>query len=90
MVGHPVLRNLATMNNEGFYKMYDAMNDWLEGEDIGLFWGEKMPRWWSARKGWNVSINSTVVGLAGDIRVTSLGAIWSKNDLPSFRVKAIN
>ncbi|CZR62145.1 related to pathogenicity cluster PEP2 [Phialocephala subalpina] len=43
MIGHPVLKNLATMNNEGFYKMYDAMHDWLEGKDIDLFWGEKKP-----------------------------------------------
>jgi len=44
MIGHPVITNLATMQNGEFYKMYEAMHDWLEGRDPDLWWGgEKNP-----------------------------------------------
>lgn len=37
-LGHPILENLPTMQGEGFFKMYEAMHDWMEGKDINLFW----------------------------------------------------
>ncbi len=43
MLGHPVIKNLATANNKEFFMMYDAMHEWLEGEAPTLFWGEKNP-----------------------------------------------
>lgn len=43
-IGHPVVKNLATMQNEEFYKMYEAMHEWLEGKQPDLWWGgEKKP-----------------------------------------------
>lgn len=38
MIGHKILRDLPTMNNEGFYRMNQAMADWLDGKEINLFW----------------------------------------------------
>lgn len=38
MIGHKILKTLPTMNNEAFYKMNEAMANWLDGEDIDLFW----------------------------------------------------
>lgn len=40
-LGHEVLENLPDACNEGFFKMYDAMADWLEGRDVDLFWDKK-------------------------------------------------
>lgn len=37
-LGHKILKNLPNANNEGFHKMYKAMDDWLLGEDIDLRW----------------------------------------------------
>lgn len=36
--GHSILNDLPTMNNKGFYQMYEAMAAWLQGEEIDLFW----------------------------------------------------
>jgi hypothetical protein len=33
-VGHECLTNLPTMNNEGYAKMYQAVDAWLEGSSI--------------------------------------------------------
>ncbi|ODV94030.1 hypothetical protein PACTADRAFT_59921 [Pachysolen tannophilus NRRL Y-2460] len=33
-LGHKVLRDLPTMNNEGFYNMYKAIPAWLEGNPV--------------------------------------------------------
>jgi hypothetical protein len=37
-IGHPIAINLPTWRNEYYTKMYEAMQDWLEGKDINLFW----------------------------------------------------
>ncbi|RDW62559.1 hypothetical protein BP5796_10861 [Coleophoma crateriformis] len=37
-IGHPILLDLPTVNKEAFYKMYEAIHDWLEGKDLNLFW----------------------------------------------------
>ena len=39
-VGHPIEMKLPTWdkNNEFYYKMYDCMQEWLEGKEINLFW----------------------------------------------------
>ena len=33
-LGHKILLDLPTMNNEGFSKMYQAMDKWLEGGEV--------------------------------------------------------
>lgn len=33
-LGHKCLTNLPTLNNEGFHKMYQAMDAWLEGSSV--------------------------------------------------------
>ncbi|KAL2842641.1 hypothetical protein BJX68DRAFT_278345 [Aspergillus pseudodeflectus] len=33
-LGHEVLTDLPVLNNEGFFRMYEAMDKWLKGEDI--------------------------------------------------------
>lgn len=38
MIGHSILEELPTVNNKAFYKMYEAMHDWLEGKEVNLFW----------------------------------------------------
>lgn len=40
-LGHEILEGLPDACNEGFFKMYDAMADWLEGKDVDLFWDKK-------------------------------------------------
>lgn len=40
-LGHPILNDLPDANNEGFYDMYKAMADWIEGKDVNLFWEKK-------------------------------------------------
>lgn len=37
-LGHSVLRDLPTMNNDGIYKMYDAIFKWLVGAEVDLNW----------------------------------------------------
>ena len=45
MIGHEILMDLATANNKEFFMMYDAMHEWLEGNEPNLFWGaEKEPK----------------------------------------------
>jgi hypothetical protein len=38
MIGHPIEKLLPTAQGELWDKMYAAMKDWLEGEEIDLFW----------------------------------------------------
>lgn len=33
IIGHDMLYDLPTMNNEGFYELYRAMELWLDGKD---------------------------------------------------------
>ncbi|KAI9667092.1 MAG: hypothetical protein M1831_001269 [Alyxoria varia] len=40
-LGHQVLTDLPNGNNEGFFKMYEAMEDWLMGKEVDLFWEGK-------------------------------------------------
>lgn len=40
-LGHPILPNLPNANNKGFFQMYEAMDEWLQGKDINLFWEKK-------------------------------------------------
>ncbi|KAJ9610565.1 hypothetical protein H2200_005342 [Cladophialophora chaetospira] len=40
-LGHSVLKNLPNAENKGWLDMYKAMADWLQGEDINLFWENK-------------------------------------------------
>lgn len=35
-LGHGIMNGLPNANNEGFYKLYDAMARWMEGEDVEL------------------------------------------------------
>lgn len=37
-LGHKILNDLPNANNKGWYDMYQAMADWLEGKEINLFW----------------------------------------------------
>lgn len=37
-LGHPILNDLPNANNKGWYDMYKAMADWLQGKEIDLFW----------------------------------------------------
>lgn len=37
-LGHPILCALPNMNNDAFYKLYDAMAKWLAGEEVDLNW----------------------------------------------------
>lgn len=37
-LGHKILNDLPNANNKGWYDMYKAMADWLQGKDINLFW----------------------------------------------------
>ena len=41
-LGHAILNDLPNANNQGFFQMYEAMDDWLQGKTIDLFW-EKRP-----------------------------------------------
>jgi hypothetical protein len=38
-LGHKVLYSLPTLQNRAFFDMYDAMETWLQGKDVGLFLG---------------------------------------------------
>jgi hypothetical protein len=38
---HPILNDLPNANNKGWYDMYAAMADWLQGKEIDLFWEHK-------------------------------------------------
>lgn len=38
MIGHPIDNELPTLDNDYFFKMYEAMKDWLEGKEVDLFW----------------------------------------------------
>jgi len=40
-LGHPILNDLPNAGNKGWYDMYKAMADWLQGEEINLFWEHK-------------------------------------------------
>ena len=40
-LGHKIMNDLPNANNEGFYKLYDAMAKWMEGEDVELRGWEK-------------------------------------------------
>ncbi|KAL3441691.1 hypothetical protein BJX65DRAFT_288231 [Aspergillus insuetus] len=40
-LGHGILADLPVLNNEEFYKMYEAMDTWLKGEDIEALLGIK-------------------------------------------------
>jgi hypothetical protein len=40
-LGHPILNDLPNANNKGWYDMYKAMEDWLQGKDVNLFWEHK-------------------------------------------------
>ena len=40
-LGHPILPDLPNAGNKGWYDMYEAMADWLQGKDINLFWEHK-------------------------------------------------
>ena len=33
-LGHEILGDLATMNNQTFYDMYQAMDEWLQGKNV--------------------------------------------------------
>lgn len=37
-LGHEILNDLPNANNQGFKDMYKAMEEWLDGKDIDLFW----------------------------------------------------
>lgn len=37
-IGHPILNDLPNANNKAFHRMYDAMDQWLQGEEVDLFW----------------------------------------------------
>jgi hypothetical protein len=37
-LGHQIPQDLPTLNNEGFSKMNAAMDAWLEGDDVDIFW----------------------------------------------------
>ncbi|KIR71928.1 hypothetical protein CNBG_10051 [Cryptococcus deuterogattii R265] len=37
-IGHPILNDLPNANDKGFFDMYQAMEDWMQGKDIDLFW----------------------------------------------------
>lgn len=37
-VGHTIESKLPTWSNNFYKRMYDAMHDWLEGEEVDLFW----------------------------------------------------
>ena len=37
-LGHTILKELPTMQNEGFFKLYDLMAKWLQGEQVEMFW----------------------------------------------------
>lgn len=38
-LGHQVLPGLPILNNKAFFEMYDAINLWLQGDDIGRLLG---------------------------------------------------
>ena len=40
-LGHPILNDLPNANNKGFTDMYKAMEEWLQGKDVDLFWEHK-------------------------------------------------
>ncbi|EXJ74278.1 uncharacterized protein A1O5_02574 [Cladophialophora psammophila CBS 110553] len=40
-LGHPILNDLPNAGNQGFFDMYKAMADWLQGQEINLFWEKK-------------------------------------------------
>jgi hypothetical protein len=40
-LGHKILQGLPNANNKGWYDMYTAMADWLQGKEIDLFWEHK-------------------------------------------------
>ncbi|KAF1352408.1 hypothetical protein BDV97DRAFT_397437 [Delphinella strobiligena] len=37
-VGHKIENKLPTWSNNFYKRMYDAMHDWLEGDEVDLFW----------------------------------------------------
>lgn len=37
-IGHPIEMKLPTWRNDYYTKMYEAMQDWLEGKDVDLNW----------------------------------------------------
>jgi hypothetical protein len=37
-IGQPVLKDLPTMEGEGFFKMYEVMHNWMEGKEVNMFW----------------------------------------------------
>lgn len=37
-LGHKILNDLPNANNKGWFDMYSAMADWLQGKEINLFW----------------------------------------------------
>lgn len=38
-LGHKILGGLPTMNNQGFYDLYTAIDDWLQGKDVAKVLG---------------------------------------------------
>ena len=36
-IGHPILKDLPNANNEGFFKFYAAMDEWMKGENPDLY-----------------------------------------------------
>lgn len=41
MLGHEILGGLPTMQNEAFFQMYEAMDQWMKGDDVNLYWEKK-------------------------------------------------
>ncbi|KIW65533.1 hypothetical protein PV04_07787 [Phialophora macrospora] len=41
-LGHPILDGLPNASNQGWYDMYKAMADWLQGQDVNLFWEKSL------------------------------------------------
>jgi len=37
-LGHPILNDLPNAMNKGFFKMYESMEDWMQGKDVNLYW----------------------------------------------------
>lgn len=37
-LGHPILNDLPNAMNKGFFKMYEIMEDWMQGKDVNLYW----------------------------------------------------
>ena len=38
-LGHQILGGLPTMNNQGFYDLYRAIDEWLQGKEVAKLLG---------------------------------------------------